>query len=1108
MMSLVQIGQRSPRPRNVIVVMVLGGVLLGSLVPQPGMAQPVYTIERLGGGYVAYGTPYGAVQPGSTQKGTLEGATLQTIPEQELFKLRRAQEFADDGDYRSAIALWQSVLDEAGEQLMTRDQWKYRSARREYSRYSTVAQEIERILAELPQRGLETYRLKADGEARSVLANYDRHDRSGALSEVVRRFFLSSVGDDAAFELACLKLDQYEFTGASRLLSKVLSQHPDSSIPREEILLRLAVAGARIGDPQAVADALAELQPTASTGGDGRTAIVKQHVQQIQAGKADFIATADGWPMRFGNAARDGLMPPLSDSATSQPLSESWIQDFELTGGGNVFSATASAAFGGLGGPIGGLAVPVDVLGGARFLPSVRVRRGATPAPPQKLDRKSMIQRWQQSDWLPSGELLIQGGRVYFKAGDRLICCHADTGKMEWMGRQNQFEMDAVTRRAAQFNFAAVHTQPRSTAEVQLFGDRVHQSMTVDGRTLFNIEGHLSYLGMRPPTAPQQVTPRHHQVSAPARTRHNWLAAYDSITGKLKWHRAAREDASHSKFEVGFMAAPVPGGKLVYVPINDSGSLWLMALDPDDGHTVWKSFLCDEPVGGCSPWATVGVAYAGGDVYVGTGAGIVAALDAISGTLRWVLRYERTGFQNNQMTPYGLSQQARVSGWHEDVVVPEGRALVVMASDSDILFAVDRRTGELLWDSPRGEQPRASEYYLGARGHRVFVAGKKIVRAYDIAGGRLLWEQHIDNSYGRGMVTADSIYLPVQKSVMRLDPADGTIQSQAAFVSPTREPAGNLYSDGHRLLVVGMSRVFALTHLQERLNLLADRIAKGDSDALLTRMRLRAEQSDVPGACADLKAAYELVRQHTGPVAASKVLYDALPEVSLPSKAPRFVLQMLAQAEADCRASSLEAAKHKAIAGGRDSLLYSTLHTIDSDNIADAAADVLAVASLCVTDNLLAVADRAMQATSHAQDVDILKKALTDRNELVRTMAVAGITAALPEDASVELEQVLNEDASEKVRLAAALALANVGERNVLQVLGDLLSSGRRERTSWFCPRLARSDRSAFSVFASRHAGIRRRGQLADLDCQPRRNGRVELSDSRAQSTVGPDAGV
>ncbi|MEM6472707.1 MAG: hypothetical protein AAF802_24310, partial [Planctomycetota bacterium] len=223
------------------------------------------------------------VSSSATTAQTLESASLQTITEQELFKLRRAKEFAAEGDSLSAIALWQSVLDRAGSQLMTREEWRFSSARHQYPKYVTVAKEIESILSGLSEDALAIYRIQADGGARAILSNPGDRSRTEVLSEVVRRFFASSLGDDAAFELACLRLDRYEFTDASRLLRKCLEEHPDCSIPRNEVLLRLAVADGRLGDSKAAEKALSKL----SLSDDPRVALVRKDVtaEGVSAGR-------------------------------------------------------------------------------------------------------------------------------------------------------------------------------------------------------------------------------------------------------------------------------------------------------------------------------------------------------------------------------------------------------------------------------------------------------------------------------------------------------------------------------------------------------------------------------------------------------------------------------------------------------------------------------------------------------------------------------------------------------------------------------------------------------------------------------------------------------
>src|SRR5262245_14687217 len=180
------------------------------------------------------------------------GAALKTDPEQQRL-LRRAEQCVEDGRLDLAAVLWQKVLDEAGDTLMTRDG----------RTYTSLAEQVELTLAKLPPLALATYRTSADAEAQALLAAAGTTGEEEALAAVVRRYFLSSVGDDAAYKLACLALDRYDFVGASRLLNKILESHPDPSIPRSEILLRLAVASAHMGDRATAETSLTRLESTA-----------------------------------------------------------------------------------------------------------------------------------------------------------------------------------------------------------------------------------------------------------------------------------------------------------------------------------------------------------------------------------------------------------------------------------------------------------------------------------------------------------------------------------------------------------------------------------------------------------------------------------------------------------------------------------------------------------------------------------------------------------------------------------------------------------------------------------------------------------------------------
>src|SRR4051794_27480987 len=143
-----------------------------------------------------------------------DGPGLKTDPEAQQL-LGRAEQFVKDERFDLAAVLWQKVLDDAGDNLVSVDGRLYISLRRQ----------VEQRLATLPKLALQTYRVTADGEAQGLLAAAGPDKEEEALSQVVRRFFLSSQGDDAAYKLGCLALDRHDFVGASRLFAKVLDEH-------------------------------------------------------------------------------------------------------------------------------------------------------------------------------------------------------------------------------------------------------------------------------------------------------------------------------------------------------------------------------------------------------------------------------------------------------------------------------------------------------------------------------------------------------------------------------------------------------------------------------------------------------------------------------------------------------------------------------------------------------------------------------------------------------------------------------------------------------------------------------------------------------------------
>ncbi|MCA9269978.1 MAG: PQQ-binding-like beta-propeller repeat protein [Planctomycetales bacterium] len=962
------------------------------------------------------------------------GAGLKTDPELEAL-LKRADLFIGDGRLDLAAILWQRTLDDSGQVVMTRPEWVSRSFDGRYRKYKSLSEEIERTIANLAEDGLRQYRLSADGDAQAVLAAAQPGEREAALTDIVRKYFMSSIGDDAAYELACLRIDRHDFVGAARLLSHILTDHPDPSVPRGEMLLRLALANARVGDAAAAKSAVAEFERLGAPGALARLAELLKSELELGVAAASASPT-DQWPMPFGGPQRVGHMPALPAAATGATQTELWTDDF-LSSGSQISGVSPE------------MKQQMVMLGGVMFGRGTSSRMSTNQAP---MSRESVLARWRAGGWMPSGNVLFRDGLLYYKRHDRVVCLNAETGALEWHSRPSVYQPSALPQYLA--NLRRVYGQSVSTGaepstpiEYVVFSDRLHHAMTLDGDLLYTIDGPIE--GEPRPTASQaQMRNPYGFQSSPSRARANFLSAYDARNGKFKWIRAADGSEVGTRFDVGYMAEPTPYGKFLLLPVNDNGSLWLQALSKADGALVWKSFLCEEPNSGASPSAAVGVTVDGGDAYVATGCGAVFAVDAMSGAIRWAVRYQRDVAVSSTPNRFNgrIPAARKVDGWDDDLMFPFGKALVIFASDSDKLFALDRRSGELLWESPRRPASEDDEgrYCLGLWGESVYVGGRKSVRCYDLnRDGRLIWEVSLDGSFGRGVLTDDSIYLPDGDTILRINPANGKRLAQVGVFSPSKEPVGSLFTDGKRFLTLGMGRVYALQDLDTRLAELAARIERGDGEAQLERMRLRLRGGDFEAALADLRGAFTL--KLAGPDADDAIdsFHFSIGEAELIDRDPKLTLTLLLDAQTRYEAAVAErssAAPPQADRlARRDAIAVGAMRKIAADKIGGSIDLICSLAGWFGNEAVRRAANDAALATADAGDADRLQQALTDDNEHLRDLAVRTIGKTLTAEQAAPLLLARMEDAAPSVQYSAAVALANQGDRRSLAALGKLL---------------------------------------------------------------------
>jgi hypothetical protein len=138
------------------------------------------------------------------------------------------------------------------------------------------------------------------------------------------------------------------------------------------------------------------------------------------------------------------------------------------------------------------------------------------------------------------------------------------------------------------------------------------------------------------------------------------------VDGKLLWRKASndiplprRQGAAASRYAV-FEGSPVVDARNVYIALTEGGTmtgLYVACLDADNGQPRWVRYLGEatpaaDAMGGVSLSDDVGtrlLSLDGATIYYQTNLGVVAALDAETGGIRWLATYpQREGRGDSQ----------------------------------------------------------------------------------------------------------------------------------------------------------------------------------------------------------------------------------------------------------------------------------------------------------------------------------------------------------------------------------------------------------------------------------------------------------------------------
>lgn len=353
------------------------------------------------------------------------------------------------------------------------------------------------------------------------------------------------------------------------------------------------------------------------------------------------------------------------------------------------------------------------------------------------------------------------------------------------------------------------------------------------------------------------------------------LVAYRRDGLQRAWSSEQWLDGDSGLRDVTFLAAPTVFGERLLLPSLRRGRYALECLDRRTGKPLWHALLH----GGGSPFFKAPgcpVVVQGGVALVATNAGCVANVDALTGELRWLRRYERRDPLRKSAKPRpasrdemgfvgwsGAFRQDELTGFQPNDLIVHGDIAIVAPVDGDMLLGLDVATGEIAWmfDAATRYAPFGRlRTLVGVVGDDLFALSDTCLVAIGATGGLVKWARELPpirgpkaQGRGRGAIAGDCVLLPHDREVLVFG-ADGALRDRLPLPSfgDSREPlagAVQLVVDG-AWLAVGFQGGVELFSAKAALRGLA-----ASSSSPRRKADLLARAGDVEGAIGALAAA-------------------------------------------------------------------------------------------------------------------------------------------------------------------------------------------------------------------------------------------------------------
>jgi outer membrane protein assembly factor BamB len=768
------------RSKSSLTCVCLAALLLSSLIPLSN--RPTSQVSA---------------QDGAPRRIFRESVSIAT-DSQVMKRLGTAQDHLAEQEWGEAIPILQQVIETSGDTLLPV----------ETGRYWNAADYCHLLISRLPAEGLDVYRDRIDPQAAEWLEQADKSLDPELFERIISVAFNSSSGDDAVWRKGSLAFEQGRYAVARQYWQLLVAParsaqndnqepaespfltYPDSSFDAEVVHARLILCTIFEGDGERAERELAafrKLHPDAEGTLAGQTGRLTEIL-------ASTLKESRGWWL--GRSVPDEVLT-FAGQPGRNPIPAS-----EHSPGRRLWS---------------------------RRLPQIRFRG---PAPPAIRGSKRLL------SYFP----VVHRDTVYLCSSHSIFALDLATGgSPTWPLESGREESGGEATSApspetpddgktedANEQPAGLDGEPRFVIpDADQESTRIFTNSTEDAYriirnpvgiaryTMTVADGRL-YARMGPPISRRSQ----HEGSAISE-----IVGLDIESGQgLLVFRVTSDvldpDASSPEATAwSFEGTPVVEDGRVYVSARrgtPEDEISVACFDAASSQLLWQQRVCSNLSAGFDRSSLLDhrlLTLGDGRLFLATGTGAIASLDAATGRILWIVTYESDASVGQ---PGRLSNNVNHPTRNGLLPCVYHRGIVFAATaDSNRLFALDATTGQLVWQVRNKPEDRV-RHLLGVVQGRLIVSGNHLA-AFDIFTGETAWKLSLPNpdawTHGRGVVTADSVYWPLRTEIARVSIRSGRVQRRFQLTRSDGLEGGNLLITGGRMLIATHNQICALKNV-------------------------------------------------------------------------------------------------------------------------------------------------------------------------------------------------------------------------------------------------------------------------------------------------------